>query len=147
MASVLGVLSIFWIIGGLSYLFGDYVFLEDTMKGLTSFEFLNIAVMTPSETAYMAFLVILMISALISFWPKQHLDKLLTRNYLNSVILFWFALLALWLFSGNDLEFLLYLFSLSALLVAHFFSLVDTMYSRMMFFMFLILSVLVYFFM
>lgn len=145
MASVLGVLSIFWIIGGLSFIFGDYVLFECITSNLFSFRLVNIVEMSPPEIAYLAFLVMLMISALISFWPKQHLDKLVTRNYLNSVIYFWVALLALWLSSGNDLEFLLYLFSMSALVVAHFFSLVDTLYSRIMFILFLILSVLVYF--
>lgn len=146
LSSLLGLLSVFWIIGGLSFIFGDYFFLKVVLNGMTSFELVSFAGMSPSEAAYLFFLGILMISALISFWPRQHLDKLLTRNYLNSMILLWFALLALWLFSGNDLEFLLYLYSLSALMVAHFFSLVDTLYSRTMFFLFLLLSVLVYFF-
>ena len=145
-SSVLGVLSIFWIVGGLSFLFGDYVFIKGMLTGSTSFKLINISEINISELAYMVFLFLLMFSALIYFWPKQHLDKLLTRNYLKSIILLWCSLLSLWVFSGNDLEFLLYLFSMSALVVAHFFSLVDTFISRMLFILFLIMSLIAYLF-
>lgn len=145
-SSLLGVLSIFWIIGGLSFFFGDYVFIKGMLAGLTSFKLIDINEINIAEFGYMGFLFILMFSALIYFWPKQHLDKLLTRNYLKSIILLWCSLLTLWIFSGNDLEFLLYLFSMSALVVAHFFSLVDTFISRILFVLFLIMSLIAYLF-
>lgn len=145
LASLMGALCIFWIIGGLSFLFEDYSFLQNFSKDLISFELVDFTNFSAAKIAYTSFLGLLMISAMVSFWPKQHLDKLRTRNYLNSVLLLWFALLALWLFSGSNMGFSLLLFGLSALMAAHFFSLIDTIYSRFMFFLFLLLSLLVYF--
>jgi hypothetical protein len=145
LASILGILSVFWIIGGISFLIGDYAFLLAYAKDLVGFELFNISEISSSEITYIVFLAVLMISAIISFWPKQHLDKLKTRNYLNSVLLLWFALLILWFFSSNDESYMLPLMSLSTLVIAHFFSLVDSLYSRIMFFALLGLSVTVYF--
>jgi hypothetical protein len=144
-ASLLGVLSVFWVIGGFSFLYGNYDFLLLIARNLIGFELIDITKMSAAEISYTSFLGVLMISAMFSFWPRQHLDKLRTRNYLNSVLLIWFVLLGLWLFSGNDMGYLLILLSLSALVVAHFFSLVDNLYARILFFLFLILSVTVYF--
>lgn len=144
LASILGMLSVFWIIGGISFLMGDYAFMLAYVKDLVGFQLFNIAEISSSEITYIAFLAVLMISAIISFWPKQHLDKLKTRNYLNSVLLLWFALLILWFFSSNDESYMLPLMSLSTLVIAHFFSLVDSLYSRIMFFALLGLSVTVY---
>jgi len=144
-ASLIGALSIFWIIGGVSFLFDDYNFLQNFSRELISFEFIDVMSFSPAETAYLSFLGILMVSAMISFWPRQHLDKLRTRNYLNSVLLLWFSLLVLWLFSGNDMGFLLLLFGLSALMAAHFFSLFDIRYSQILFVALMLLSVSVYF--
>jgi hypothetical protein len=144
-SSMLGFLCIYWFIGGLSFLMSDFSFLKTMSEEIITFRLVDFSGIPPFEIVYMAFLGFLMISSMISFLPKQHLDKLLTRNYLNSVILLWFALFILWVFSGNDLEFLFYLFSLSALMLAHFFSLVDTWYSRILFLLFLISSIAFYF--
>lgn len=144
LASILGMLSVFWIIGGISFLMGDYAYVLAYVKDLLGFQLFNIEEISSSEITYIAFLAVLMISAIISFWPKQHLDKLKTRNYLNSVLLLWFALLILWFFSSNDESYMLPLMSLSTLVIAHFFSLVDSLYSRVMFFALLGLSVTVY---
>jgi hypothetical protein len=144
LASLLGVLSVFWVLAGVSFLLGNFDFLLMYCQDLIAFKWIDFNIVTPAELTYISFLGLLMISAMISFWPSQHLDKLRTRNYLNSILLLWFALLTLWLFSGNDMSYLLILLSLSALVVAHFFSLVNTFYSRIMFLMFLALSVSVY---
>lgn len=144
LASLLGVLSVFWLIGGVSFLLGDYGFLLAYLKELVGFEWFSLSGISPSEISYIAFLAVLMISAIISFWPRQHLDKLRTRNYLNSVLLMWFALLILWFFSSNDERYMLPLISLSTLVIAHFFSLVDTLFSRIMFLVLLVLSVTVF---
>ncbi|HET9570458.1 MAG TPA: hypothetical protein VFP20_03500 [Bacteroidales bacterium] len=141
LASLLGILSVFWIIGGVSFLIGDYSYLLAYSKDLLQFQLFPIYGVTSTEISYIAYLAVLMISAIISFWPKQHLDKLRTRNYLNSVLLLWFAMLILWFFSSNDESYMLPLLGLSALVMAHFFSLVDSLYSRLMFFALLILSV------
>jgi hypothetical protein len=143
-ASLFGLLSVFWLFGGLSFLFDDYNLLLIYCRNLTNFQGIDFNMVSAAELTYMIFLGLLMISAMVSFWPSQYLDKLRTRNYLNSLLLLWFALLALWLFSGNDMSFLLILLSLSALVIAHFFSLVNSLYSRMMFIVLLILSGLVY---
>lgn len=144
-SSLLGSLCVFWIIGGLSFLFQDYSFLSAFSWDLVSFKLIDYTTFSPAEITYISFLLILMISAMASFLPRQNLDKLLTRNFLNSVLLIWFALLALWLFSGNNMGYLLLLFCLTSLIAAHFFSLIDTRYSRFMFFAFLILSAIVVF--
>ena len=144
LSSLLGSLSVFWIIGGISFLFQDYNFLLTFSNDLISFSFIDLNTFSPAEIIYISFLIILMISAMVSFWPKQNLDKLRTRNYLNSLLLLWFALFALWLFSGNDMGYLLLLFCVSSLMEAYFFSLIDTRYSRFMFIMLLLLSITVY---
>ncbi|MCK9311201.1 MAG: hypothetical protein M0P26_02875 [Bacteroidales bacterium] len=144
-ASILGMMSILWIIGGVSFLMDDYHFIMTYSQSLIIFEFVDFNSFSPAEIAYTSFLGILMISAMISFWPRQNLDKLRTRNYLNSVLLLWFSLLALWLFSGNEMGILLLLFSLSSLMAAHFFSLIDIRYSRVLFILFMILSISVRF--
>ncbi|MCX6307488.1 MAG: DUF6427 family protein, partial [Bacteroidia bacterium] len=144
LASILGMLSVFWIIGGISFLIGDYGFLLAYANDLIGFHLFSLSDISSSEISYIAFLAVLMISAIISFWPKQHLDKLRTRNYLNSVLMIWLALLLLWFFSGNDESYMLPLLALSTLVIAHFFSLVDSLFSRIMFFALFGLSVTVY---
>lgn len=144
LASLMGTLSVFWLIGGISFLMGDYGFIQAYLKDLVGFELFSLSGVSPSEISYIAFLAVLIISAIISFWPKQHLDKLRTRNYLNSVLLLWFALLVLWFFSANDERYMLPLISLSTVVFAHFFSLVDTLFSRIMFFVLLGLSLTVF---
>gem|GEM_PF-1230970 len=144
LASILGMFCVIWIIGGISFLIDDYGFLFAYSKDLIGFHLFSLSEISSSEISYIAFLAVLMISAIISFWPKQHLDKLRTRNYLNSVLIIWFALLILWFFSANDESYMLPLLSLSSLVIAHFFSLVDSLFSRIMFFALLGLSVTVY---
>ena len=144
-ASIIGMISIYWVIGGLSFLMDDYYFIMTYFQNLISFELVDFNSFSPAEIAYTSFLGLLMISAMVSFWPRQNLDKLRTRNYLNSVLLLWFSLLALWLFSGNGFGILLLLFSLSSLMAAHFFSLIDIRYSRILFIIFIILSISVRF--
>ena len=144
LASILGMLTVFWIIGGISFLVGDFNYLLAYSQDLIDFQMFRITGISSAEISYIAFLAVLMISAIISFWPKQHLDKLRTRNYLNSVLLLWFAMLILWFFSGNDESYMLPLFSLSSIVIAHFFSLVETLYTRLLFFALLTLSVTVF---
>lgn len=144
-ASLVGALSIFWIIGGISFLVEDYSFLWHHYNGLMIYEVIDFAKFSPAEAAYKSFLGILMIVAMLSFWPRQNMDKLRTRNYLNSILLLWFSLLALWIFSNNEMGLLLLLFSLSSLMTAHFFSLTDTRFSRGLFILFILLSIGVFF--
>lgn len=144
LASIFGILSVFWIIGGICFLVNDFNFFLVYANDLTNFHFNNLSDISTAEISYIAFMVILMISAIISFWPRQHLDKLRTRNYLNSVLLIWFMLLILWLLSANDESYLLPLISLSAIVIAHYFSLVDTLFSRFLFFALLGLSLTVF---
>jgi hypothetical protein len=132
------------LVSGISFLVGDYCYLAGFANDLIAFEWFSLTDVSPSEIYYVSFLAVLMISAIISFWPKQHLDKLKTRNYLNSVLVLWFALLILWFFSSNDKSYLLPLLCLSTLVIAHFFSLVDSLFSRIMFFALLGLSVTAY---
>lgn len=144
-SSVLGFTIVYWVVVAFSFIFGNYQFLNTTVSELTDFKLFNINGIGLSELIYMIFLIILVVSSLIYFWPKQHLDKLLTRNYLNSVIFIWFSLLTLWMFSGNDLEFLIFLFNMTSIVVAYYFSLYDTIVSRILFISFLVISFFGYF--
>jgi len=145
LASIFGFLTVFWIIAGICFLMEDYTFLIVYSIDLTNFNLSHLAEISTAEISYISFLVLLMISAIISFWPRQHLDKLKTRNYLNSVLLLWFALLFIWLFSANDESYLLPLVGLSAIVIAHFFSLVESLYSRFLFFALIGLSITIFF--
>ena len=144
-SSVLGFTMVYWVVVAFSFIFGNYQFLNTTVSELTDFKLFNINGIGLSELIYMIFLIILVVSSLIYFWPKQHLDKLLTRNYLNSIIFIWFSLLTLWMFSGNDLEFLIFLFNMTSIVVAYYFSLYDTIVSRILFISFLVISFFGYF--
>lgn len=144
-ASLLGVFTVYWMIAGVSFLFENFSFLRGQLTGLFSFDRVDFSTFTPAELAYTSFMVILMISAMFSFLPRQNMDKLRTRNYLNSILLLWFSVLALWFFSNNDMGLLLLLFSLSSLMAAHFFSLIDTIFSRTVFIIYIVLSITVYF--
>jgi len=144
-SSFLGVTFVYWVVIAFSFLFDNYSFISSIFSDLLNFKLFNINGIGLSELIYMTFLIVLVVFSLIYFWPKQHLDKLLTRNYLNSIISFWFTLLALWLFSGNDLEFLIFLFNMTSIVVAYYFSLYDTLFSRILFISFIFISIFGYF--
>lgn len=142
--SVLGVFTAGWLVVGLSFLLGDWRFLRTFFSELMDFQLLNGYSLPKPETGYLLFLAIVFLSAMLHFWPKQHLEKLKTRNCINSLLLLWFGLLGIWLFSPNYSDWLLTLFTISSLILAHFFSLVDNFYSRFMFLSMVVLSVVVY---
>ena len=144
LASLVGLFTTFWLLIGVLALLGKFSFILMYLNETVDFQLFDIQLLSIPETIYLGFMAILVVSALISFWPRQHLDKLKTRNSINSVLAIWFGLLVIWLFSSNDLGILLHLMTLSSVLIAHFFSLVDTWYSRVLFVLLLVLTVVVF---
>jgi hypothetical protein len=143
LASLFGLLCVFWLVAGLGFLLENNSLMLTFWAELCAFELLPFTSISTLQTAYLALLLLLFLSAVVSFWPKQHLDKLKTRNYLNSVLILLFFLIAIWLFSGSNPGYLLPLLAFLSLFIAHFFSLEDTLYAKVQCGIFLLLSVVV----
>lgn len=145
LSTVLGAACVYWIVAVYIILSGKTEYFDvfvNAMLQITLPDFNRVSVV---EVVYLIFMSILIISALISFWPKSHLDKLITRNHMNSIIIILLSLIGIWLFSNNSIELLLIIFCLLSLITAHYFSLVDTRFSRVMFILLIAFSLLFYF--
>jgi hypothetical protein len=132
-SSVLGSLVVVWLTAGISFLLGNYSLLNAYGLEIIGFKMQDVLNLPKSELVFLSFIILLMFSALFSFWSKQHMEKLRIRNSLNAVILLWFGLLLLWFFSADSKGTLIYLFTFSSLFASHLFSLTDTFYTRLMF--------------
>lgn len=146
LTSLLGILVIAWLLAGASFVLDDWRYLKAFSSEVIEFRMLDFFSLPKSETILLLFLAILFLSALLSFWPRQHLEKLKTRNCLNSILVIWLGLASNWFFSSNYVGCLLFLLTISSVVMAHFFSLVDNHYSRFMFFCLMVLSVTAYLF-
>lgn len=142
--SLLGVVCVGWLVVGLSFLLGDWRFIQTFLNELLYLKLLDVYSLPKPATWYLLFLAVLFLSAMLYFWPKQHLEKLKTRNCINSILLVWFGLLGIWFFSPNYSDWLLILMTISSLILAHFFSLVDTLYTRFMLLAMVASSIVVY---
>jgi hypothetical protein len=146
LTSLLGVLVIAWLLAGASFLLDDWRYLRAFSNEIFEFRLLDFTSLPKPEAILLLFLAVLFLSALLSFWPRQHLEKLRTRNSLNSILIIWLGLAFNWFFSADYVGYLLFLLTISSVVIAHFFSLVDNYFSRFMFLCIVILSVAAYLF-
>lgn len=142
---ILGAAGIYWMVAIYIILSGKTEYLNMFANALLKITLPDFNKVSVVEVVYLIFMSALMISALMSFWPKSHLDKLITRNHMNSIIIILFTLIGIWLFSNNSIELLLYIFCLLSLIASHYFSLVDSWFSRVMFILLIAFSLLFYF--
>lgn len=145
LSTVLGAAGIYWIVAIYIILSGKTEYFNVFVNALFQITLPDFNKVSVVEVVYLIFMSALMISALMSFWPKSHLDKLLTRNHMNSIIILLLSLIAIWLFSNNNIELLLIIFCLLSLITSHYFSLVDTRFSRLMFILLIVFSLSFYF--
>jgi hypothetical protein len=134
-SSVLGFGVVAWLIAGISFLLEDFRVMTIFWSEIQNVHLVNVLELSHSEMAFIGLMLFLVLVSMTAFWSKQHLEKLKTRNNLNSFFLFWMGLLALWLISSNDSFALLHVTTFSALLIAHFFSLTDSLFARLLFFL------------
>lgn len=145
LSTVLGAAGVYWIVAIYIILSGKTEYFNMFANALLKITLPDFNKVSVVEVVYLIFMSALMISALMSFWPKSHLDKLITRNHMNSIIIMMFALIGIWLFSNNSIELLLIIFCLLSLITSHYFSLVDSWFSRVMFILLMAFSLLFYF--
>lgn len=146
-SSLIGFITIYWIIGGLSFLFNDYRYLVNWYNEVFDFKLLDFSTLSFVAITYLCFLAFLMLISVGSFFGQLHQDKLRTRNNMYGVLVLWCGLFVLWLTEpiGNT-GFLMVLLCPSTLYFSHYFSLKDTLFSRILFFMLLLLAPIVFFF-
>lgn len=146
LASVLGFVSLYWLVGGLSFVFSDYRLIQNMVQQLLVFEPINLSDFTPVAMVYLAFAGFLFLVAFTSFIRQQNQDKLLTRNNLYAVFVLWLGGLLLWLMSPSSDKVYLFLLTIPTLVFyAHYFSLNDGVFARLLFYLYLLGSVLTFF--
>lgn len=146
-ASLFGFVSLYWLVGGLSYLFDDYRYLRNSLHSIVEVEWIDFSNFTPVAVLYMVFMGLLFLIAFVSFIQQQHQDKLSTRNNLYAILILWLGSLAMWLTASSSNTAFLFLLSIPTLVFfAHFYSLKDGAFARLLFFMHLMVSVLAFFF-
>jgi hypothetical protein len=144
-STLLGAAGIYWLVAIIIILSGKTAVFSDIINVFLKISLPDFYKVSVVEVLYLIFLSVLTISALMSFWPKSHLDKLITRNHMNSIIIMLLSLITIWLFSNNNVEILIYIFCLLSLIASHYFSLVDSLFSRMMFILLMVFSLVFYF--
>lgn len=146
-ASLFGFVSLYWLVGGLSYLFDDYRYLHNAFHSIVKVELIDFSNFTPVAFIYMAFTGLLFLIAFGSFVKQQNQDKLSTRNNLYAILILWLGCLAMWLTASSSNTAFLFLLSIPTLVFyAHFYSLKEGAFARVLFFMHVLVSVLAFFF-
>ncbi len=145
-ASLIGFTSVYWIIAGISFLYGDYRFLLNWVENSLTFSLMDFSALSPVAIAYLFFMGLLLLISFGTFVQQQNQDKLLTRKNLYGVLMLWVGFFGLWLTSPVPNTDFLFLQMIPTLIYfAHFFSLNDRLFTRVLFFIQLTLSILSYF--
>lgn len=145
MSSLFGFLSVFWLLGGISFLVGDFRYLDSFQRELLDLNFLDINAIPAAGQVFCVIQIFLSLIASYYFLANQNLDKLTTRNNVFSILLLLLSIAALCLFPGKDFEGLLLLFlSFDSILLSYYFSLGNGIIMKV-FFIICIISSLVTF--
>ena len=146
LASLIGFLSIFWIVAGVSFVIGDFQYLYVFWDDITSFQLLDFREISIAGDIFCVFQIMLTLIVSVYFLNSQHRDKLHTRNNIFSLLLLLVALSVLCLFSGDSFTAFMFIFlSVESIILGYFFSLEDNLFTRTLFVLCFILSMLFYF--
>jgi len=146
-ASLVGFFSLYWMIGGVSYLQGDYHYLLGWLDGVWKFNLMDFSALSPIAVVYLVFMGFLFLISIGSFVQQQNQDKLTTRNHFYAVLTLWLGGFGVWLTSTSSNTSFLFLLTIPTLIFfSHFFSLKDQPFTRFLFFVQLTVSFLAFFF-
>lgn len=140
LASLIGFGTIYWMIAGVSVLLWDFRYLQHWADNVWAFDWMQWHTVTPLAATLLVFLTLVLIVAFSSFMQQRNQDKLRTRNQLYGVMILWIGAATLWLtaFTSNT-AFLLLTLMPAVIFWAHFFSLKDNRFSRLLFLLLLLL--------
>jgi len=146
-ASLVGFALLYWIIGGISYVQGDYRYLLSWLDGMWEFKLMDFSALSPIAVMYLIFMGLLFLISVGSFVQQQNQDKLTTRNNLYAVLILWLGGMSIWLTTSSSNTAVLFLLTIPTLIFfSHFFSLKDGLFTRVLFFVQLTCSLLAFFF-
>lgn len=146
-SSLVGFFSLYWLIGGVSYLFDDYRFLLHAWYSISAIKLIDFSVLSPIAVVYLVFMGIMLLISFGSFVQQQNQDKLSTRNNMYAVLIFWLGGLGIWLTTLSSNTALLFLAGIPTLVFyAHFYSIRDSVVVRILFILQLLVSLLTFFF-
>jgi len=145
-ASLIGFLSVFWILAGVSALVGNFLFLESFASDITNISLIDIANLGVAGQMFCGLQIIMTLITSVSFLASQHLDKLHTRNIIYSVLLMLLFLFAICIISESLFSGYLFLFlAVESLMLAYYFSLNSSVLSKILFGLNIVLSVIFFF--
>lgn len=145
LSSLMGFGSIYWLIGGASFLLDDFNYLRLWADNVWSIEWMAVNRVTPTTVAFLCGLALILIIAVGSFMGQRNQDKLRTRNQLYGFLWLWLGMKALWITAAKSNTAFLSLLMIPTLIFwAHYFSLKDNRFSRLLFVVLLVFCVLVF---
>lgn len=145
LASLVGFGTIYWLIGGVSFLLDDFRYLQHWADNVWGWDWMAFKAVTPVSFAFLSGLALLLVIAVGGFMGQRNQDKLRTRNQLYGVVFLWLGFKALWLTAAKANTAFLFLLMIPTLLFwAHYFSLRDSRFARLLFTMLLVFCVLVF---
>lgn len=146
-ASLVGFVSVYWIIGGLSLMNEDYRFLLNCLNSVSEFKLMDFSALAPIAFVYLFFMGLLFLIAISVFIQQQNQDKLTTRNGMYAVLMLWLGGLGLWLTASSSNTAFLFLLTIpTSIFYSHLFALKDNLFTRVLFFVQLTVSLLAFFF-
>ncbi|OPZ97838.1 MAG: hypothetical protein BWY72_01073 [Bacteroidetes bacterium ADurb.Bin416] len=145
LSSLMGFGSIYWLIGGASFLLDDFNYLRLWADNVWSIEWMAVNRVTPTTVAFLCGLALILIIAVGSFMGQRNQDKLRTRNQLYGFLWLWLGMKVLWITAAKSNTAFLSLLMIPTLIFwAHYFSLKDNRFSRLLFVVLLVFCVLVF---
>lgn len=145
MSSVVGFFSVFWLIASLVFLFDKLDIFVILLNQIVDLEMVSFASFSNPEWFFFTAIILLLLSTMMSFISRRHLENLKTRNSINSLLVISLAMIGLWFFTGQEIGYLYPVIGICSILMAHFFTFIHNIYAASLFVMLLISSVALFF--
>lgn len=146
-ASLVGFASVYWIIGGVSYIQGDYRYMLSWLDSVWNVELMDFSALSFIAVVYVVNMGFLLLISIGSFVQQLNQDKLTTRNNLYAVLVVFLGGLGVWVTTTLSNTALLFLLTIPTLIFfSHYFSLKDYFFTRVLFFVQLMVSFLAFFY-
>jgi hypothetical protein len=147
LSSIIGFVTIYWLIGGVSFLLDDFNYLRLWADNVWAFEWMAFKTVSPSSFAFLCGLALVLIVAVGAFIGQRNQDKLRTRNQLYGFMVLWLGSKVLWISAAKANAAFLFLLMIPTLVFwAHYFSLRDSRFARLLFVALLVLCLLAFLF-